>query len=86
MQLPELMQRVEQYYGLPPGWLKERGRSKETAEARDVFCYAAVRYLKYSGTDAGKMINIKRSAVSHAVRRGSAVIKEIPNLLSDLIS
>lgn len=45
-----------------------------------------VYYLMYPGTDAGKLINIKRSAVSHAVHCGSAVITENPNLISDLPS
>ncbi|MDH3348766.1 MAG: transposase, partial [Desulfobulbaceae bacterium] len=84
MQLPELMQRVERYYALPPGQLEERRRNRKSVEARDVFCYAAVRYLMYSGTETGKLINIKRSAVSHAIRRGKKVISENPNLLFSL--
>ncbi|MDH3347956.1 MAG: hypothetical protein OEM02_07635 [Desulfobulbaceae bacterium] len=53
MQLPELMHRLERYYGLPSGQLKERRRNKQSVEACDVFCYAAVRYLMYSGAKAG---------------------------------
>ncbi len=82
--LLELLTRVENYYGLPPGHLKKRSRNECAVKARDVFCYAAVRYLWYSGTEAGRLINIARSAVSHSVRCGSKVITENQTLLVEL--
>ncbi len=84
MMLEELMMRVENYYDLPAGQFKERSRNECVVKARDVFCYAAVRYLTYSGTVAGRLINIGRSAVSHSVRRGSKVIAENQSLLAEL--
>jgi hypothetical protein len=80
MKLPELMQRVESFYGLQSGRLKERSRNKDVVTARDVFCHIAVRILLYSGTNTGRFINIGRSAASHAVRRGRKIINDHPHL------
>lgn len=80
MKLPELMQRVESFYGLQSGRLKVRSRDKDVVTARDVFCHIAVRILLYSGTNTGRFINIGRSAASHAVRRGRIIINDHPHL------
>jgi len=34
----------------------------------------AVRILQHTGNEVGKMLNIKRAAVSHAVRRGEEIV------------
>ena len=76
MEIPELMGRIEKQYGIAPGELGRRRRNKQVVEARDVFCYIAVRILSHSGTKAGQFMNIKRSAVIHAVGRGSQIVAE----------
>jgi len=84
VKLPELMHRVETLFDLEPGQLGQRKRSIEVITARDVFCHVAVRILKYSGTEVGACINIKRSAASHAVRRGGNVIVNSPDIMESL--
>ncbi len=41
MEIPELMGRIEKYYGIALGELGQRRRNKQVVEARDVFCYLA---------------------------------------------
>jgi len=86
MKPPELMRRVERYYGLEAGRLGERSRNKNVVTARDVFCHIAVRILLSSGTEVGKLLGIRRSAVSHAVRRGGEIVTEQPELVKKIIS
>lgn len=83
MKLPELMRRVENCYGLPAGGLVRR--SREWATARDVFCHLAVRFLSHSGTETGRLLNIGRSAVSHAVRRGGKIVADQPDLREKIL-
>jgi putative transposase len=86
MKLPELMQRVENHYGLQAGRLAEQSRNKETVAARDVFCHLSVRILFHSGAETGRFLNIGRSAASHAVRRGGKIVSEHPDLLDDILA
>lgn len=74
MTLPELIGRVAAYFSLETKRIKQRSKDKTVQVARDVFCYIAVRVLHHSGTKVGNMINIHRSAVSHAVRRGELIV------------
>lgn len=85
MKLPELMRRVERYYGLEAGRLRERTRDKELGAARDVFCHVAVRILLHPGSEVGKLLGIKRSAASHAVRRGGETIAERGELVREIL-
>ncbi len=85
LQLPELAARVEKYFGCERNGIKRRSRDKALATARDVYCYLAVRVLRYTGTDVGRTLNIQRSAVSHAVRRGEKLVENAENLLIDKI-
>ncbi len=82
MQLPELTCRVEEYFGLEKNSIKRRSKHKAVTAARDIFCYLAVRVLRNSGTDAGNILNIHRSAVSHAVKRGERIIDSNENLIN----
>lgn len=84
IQLPELAARVEKYFGLEKNGMKRRSKDKSVMAARDVYCYLAIRVLRYSGTNTGKTLNIHRSAVSHAVRRGERIIDGNEHLLSGI--
>jgi putative transposase len=86
MKPPELMHRVERYYGLAAGRLRKRSRDKDVVTARDVFCHIAVRILLYSGTEVGNLLDIRRSAASHAVRRGGEILIEQPELVRRIMS
>jgi len=51
----------------------------------EVVCYIAVRILLYTGTEAVRALNIRRSAASHAIRRGNEIIAEHPDLLEKIL-
>lgn len=85
MQLPELAGRIEEYFGCEKNSIKLRSKSKAVMTARDIYCYLAVRVLKYSGTEVGKMLGIHRSAVSHAVRRGETVADSRKDLIEQIM-
>lgn len=73
-------------------WLKKIVITREKKEhykalmaARDVYCYLAVRVLRYSGTDVGKILNIHRSTVSHAVQRGEKIVGSSNNMIDKIL-
>lgn len=43
-----------------------------------------VRVLMYPGTEVGMCLNIRHSAVSHAVRRGGVIVAESPEIVDGL--
>jgi REP element-mobilizing transposase RayT len=85
MTLSELIDRVEKYFHTEPGLLDRRSRDPIHQKARDIFCAIAVKSLGYSGTEAGRILNIRRSAVSHAVRRGNILLAETPSSKDEII-
>jgi len=49
-------------------------------EARAVVCYLGVRELEKSGTAVGLVLNMKRSGVCLAARRGEAIVRQNPGI------
>lgn len=80
MPLLELLSRVARCYGFDVEQVKTRSRDPQRSNARDLFCALAVRRLRFSGAEVGRVIGIGRSAVSHAVKRGEVWLKEEPGL------
>jgi len=80
MPLKELMEKVAKAFEINPGVLKQRNRSKDLAEARGVLCYFAVREMGHNGAELGRMLNISRSGVSAAARRGEEIVQSNPFL------
>lgn len=76
--LEMLLERVAEYFGLEPQSLKRSGRMSQIVEARGVACYFAVRELGYSGVAAGNALNMKRSGVCLASRRGEVFVQQNP--------
>ena len=58
------------YFSLPEAALSHRGRKNSNSEARELFCYLAVRELKHSGQRVGIAVGMGSSSVSRSVRRG----------------
>ena len=85
MPLAELLQRVAGCFGLEVGQLRQRSRNPEQMKARDIFCVLAVRMLGYSGAEAGRLLALKRAAVSHAVRRGETHLALEPGLTERIL-
>jgi len=86
MTLGELLQRVEQYFGVESGKLAYRNNNSNHIKARDAFCFIAVRKLLFPGTEVGKALNIQRSAVSHAVRRGQLIPTEDAGMIDKILN
>ena len=86
MTLAELVQRVEQYFGVESGKLALRRNNSNHIKARDTFCFIAVRKLLNPGTQVGKYLNIQRSAVSHAVRRGELILAEDAGMIDKILN
>ncbi len=69
--LDDLAKRVAEHCGIHADDFFSRSRNRQCINARDIYCYIAVRILGYSGPLTGAILGLQRSAVSHAVRRGS---------------
>jgi REP element-mobilizing transposase RayT len=78
--LNSLQTRVIKYFELPSGDILRRGRRNHYSEARELFCYLAVRELGFSGVKVGEMIGMGISSVSRSVRRGEELFALSPVL------
>jgi len=70
MDLHSLQTIVSDYFKLPATAILRRGRRNQCSEARELFCYLAIRELGYSGAIVGTTISMGSSSVSRATRRG----------------
>jgi putative transposase len=75
-----LIERVAQYFSLEPDTLKRSGRFAQVVEARGAVCFFAVRELEYSGVTVGEALNMKRSGVCLAARRGEVFVLQNPGI------
>jgi putative transposase len=56
------------------------------ADARALVCYLAVRRFGHLGVEVAKELNISRSGVSVAARRGARIVSGKKGLLEDLVN
>ncbi len=84
--LGELTHRVADYYGIELTDLSVRSRDQQRIDARDMFCYIAVKNLRYSGVQVGEQLGIQRAAVSHAVRRGGVLAGKEGGIVEKILS
>jgi hypothetical protein len=80
MDLRSLQTMVSEYYSLPATAVLRRGRRNQYSEAKELFCYLAVRDLGFSGTRVGTIMGIGTSSVSRASRRGEELFASRPEL------
>lgn len=78
--LETVLKQVAEYFNLEPQSLKRGGRMLQIVEARGVACYFAVRELEYSGVRVGEALNMKRSGVCLAARRGEVFVSQNPGV------
>jgi hypothetical protein len=62
-------------FHLPAIDLQRRGRRNQYSEARELFCYLAVRELGFSGTVVGAKLGMGASSVSRAIWRAEKLYK-----------
>ena len=78
--LNELIERVAEFFGVESSALKRRGRLAQIVEARGAICFLAVREIGYSGVAIGQVLNMNRSGVCIAARRGEVLVQRNPRI------
>lgn len=78
--LSKLIERICVIFDLEPATLKRPSKARFPAQARGLFCYIAVRELRYKGQEVGRELNLGPAGVSIAIRRGERAIKDAPGL------
>jgi chromosomal replication initiation ATPase DnaA len=84
--LDKIMQYAAAAFGIQAELLGERRRDHVVADARATTCCLAVRRYGYSGVEVAKALNISRSGVSVAVKRGAEIMRAKPTLLEELVN
>jgi putative transposase len=83
--LDEIIQRAADTLGVMVEFLCQRRRNKELVDVKAAICYLAVRECNFNGVTVARALNMSRSGVSVAVRRGGEIISGNPTLRSKLI-
>ena len=78
--LEGIVRSIAHIFSIEPASLRQGGRRKELSDARGALCYIAVIKLGVSGASVARMLNISRSGVSLAARRGEEIYKMNPEL------
>jgi len=65
--------------------LRQKNRTKELADVRAAICYLAVRVCNFSGVAVARALNMTRSGVSVAVKRGEGIVSENNTLRNKLV-
>lgn len=86
MSLDGIIQGTAELVGIKAELLRQRNRTKECAAAKAVICYLAVREGGFSGVEVAKSLNLTRSGVSVAMKRGHLIVTENPTLWGKLIN
>jgi REP element-mobilizing transposase RayT len=77
--LEELIERIATLWGIRGETLRHRIRTRKFSEARSVICYFAVREAGYNGEKVGKVLNMTRSGVCTAAKRGEEIVRSNPS-------
>lgn len=79
--LDALQTMVGHFLHLPSVDLHRRGRQNQYSEARELYCYLAVRELGFPGTVVGARLGMGVSSVSRAIGRGEKLVKARTEIL-----
>lgn len=83
--IDDMVQRAAGMPGVTVELLRQRKRIKELVDIRAAICYLAVRECNLSGVVVATALNMTRSGVSVAVRRGGKIVNGNPALRDILI-
>lgn len=83
--IDDMTQRAAAKLGVTVELLRQRNRIKELVDARAAICYLAVRECNFSGVAVARALNMTRSGVSVAVRRGGEIVSGNPAFRDMLI-
>jgi putative transposase len=73
--LKTLEKKVSAVFDLEPEDLYAKSRDQRRADARGLFCYWAVRELRYSQTELARRFHMTQPGVAYAVKRGERLVK-----------
>jgi putative transposase len=80
-----ILQRAAEMLDVKVELLRQRNRIKEFVDMRAAVCYLAVRVCNFSGVAVAGALNMTRSGVSVAVKRGGEIVNGNPALRGRLI-
>lgn len=80
MDLDDLLDKVADFFALSAEDLLHRGRRNRQAEARELFCFLAVRCLHHPGAKVAARLNMGAPSVSRAVQRGERMVAARPEV------
>ncbi len=80
-----VLSHVEKQFGLDPGELLRPGKYPRRVAARSVLCYFLVRELHMTATAVAGRLGLGQPAVSIAVARGEALVREKGYSMADLM-
>lgn len=83
--LDKMMQRAANTLKVKVELLRQKNRIKELTDVRAAICYLAVRECNFSGVTVARALNMTRSGVSVAVKRGGDIVSGNPALRGTLI-
>jgi chromosomal replication initiator protein len=83
--IKEIKDAVSIFYGIDRTEISSRYRSYETALARQIFCYLAYRYTRFSMAQIGRFVGLSNhTTVLHAIRKIERLRISKPLLADDL--
>lgn len=80
MPIPELAREIARIFDVELTALLQGSRRKELVDARGALCFIATRKMGMSGVVVAKALNISRSGVLVAARRGEEICAKFPEL------
>ena len=83
--LDEMLQRAADTLKVNVELLRQKNRTKELADVRAAICYLAVRESNFNGVAVARALNMTRSGVSVAVKRGGEIVSGNPALRGKLV-
>jgi hypothetical protein len=86
MSLTGIIQGTAEVFGVKVDALRQGSRVKDLAEAKAVICYLAVREFGFNGVEVAQALNLSRSGVSVAAKRGGELMKENPSIWERLVN
>lgn len=83
--LTRLIERVCLILGEDPEIICHPSKIRSHAEARGIISYIAVREFEYRGNEVGKELHLGAGGVSVALRRGSLILRERPEIQEEIL-
>ncbi len=84
--LPQLLTLVSAILRLDPDQVRRPNKRRAPATARGIMCFLAIYELEYTGKEIGTYLHLGPTGVCLASRRGEKILKDDPEMLSEMLS